>query len=356
MRTTSAVLLMLGIVTMLGRAQSPGDGKISGVVYADYFYNVARDSGFNALSNTALSGNKDLNGFKLRRLYFTYDKPLTESFSMRFRLEVDESANASNGKIGTFVKDAYLKWKGIFSGSDMIFGIQPSPAYEVSEDIWGYRSIEKTIMDLRGVVGSRDQGIALQGNVLQDGMVRYKAMYANGSGNNPETNKYKRYYGRVEVVPMKDLVVTVYADLNAKNPISTPAGSLGNNTMTYAGFVGYKQKDKFTVGLEGYMQSTDNGYVQAGSYSSRSGLGISAFGTLTLDPTMTLLGRVDSYDPNTDGNAKGDSRLFGIAGLDWHPEGSVSIIPNILVETYDSVAGVAVDPSITARVTVTYKF
>ena len=34
---------------------------------------------------------------------------------------------------------------------------------------------------------------------------------------NPETNKYKRYYGRVEVAPAKNLVVTVYADLNARN-------------------------------------------------------------------------------------------------------------------------------------------
>ena len=50
------------------------------------------------------------------------------------------------------VKDAWLKWKNIFSGSDLIFGISPTPAFDVSEGAWGHRYLEKTIMDLDGIV------------------------------------------------------------------------------------------------------------------------------------------------------------------------------------------------------------
>jgi len=356
MRIITVILVVLFSVPMLAVAQSSHDGKISGVVYADYFYNVARDTNFAALSNTALGGGKDLNGFKLRRVYFTYDKPLTESFSMRFRLEVDESANASNGKIGNFVKDAYLKWKGIFSGSDLVFGLQPTPAYELSENVWGYRSLEKTVMDLRGIVSSRDQGVALQGNLMSDGKLKYKVMYGNGSGNNPETNKYKRYYGRVEALMIENTTISLYADLNARSPLTTATGSLSNNTLTYAGFVGYKVKDAFTVGAEAYVQSTQNGFLQGTTYSDRSGLGLSFFGTVVMNPTMSVIGRVDTFDPNTDGASKSDARLFALAGFDWHPEGNVSVIPNIMLETYDAVAGVSIDPSLTARITFTYSY
>ena len=31
------------------------------------------------------------------------------------------------------VKDAYLQWNNIFSGSNLIFGLSPTPAFDVSE-------------------------------------------------------------------------------------------------------------------------------------------------------------------------------------------------------------------------------
>ena len=356
MRTLRTVPVVLLILVSEGLAQSPTDGKISGQVFADYFYNVARDTGFSALSNTALNGAKDLHGFKLRRFYLTYDKSISEVFAMRFRLEADEASNTSNGKIGTFVKDAYLEWKEIFSGSDMVIGIQPTPAFEVSEAVWGYRSIEKTAMDLWGIVSSRDQGVSLNGKIMDDGMLNYKVMIGNGSSNSPETNKYKKYYARVESTPFKKLVVTAYADLAARGTISTPAGPIANNSLTVAGFVGFRETDVFSIGLEGFMQSMENGFVQAGSYSARSALSISAFGSFTIHPKMKLLARIDSFDPNSNSAATGDSRIFAVAGIDWQPDGKVSIIPNILIESYDNRAGVAVDPSVTARVTVAYSF
>ncbi len=128
--------------------------KISGLAYGDYFYNAAVSD----------STKANLNGFQFRRIYITADFAVSETFDSRFRLETDQSINSNTpgGKLGVMVKDAWLKWKNVFSGSDLIFGISPTPAFDISEAAWGYRSLEKTIMDLRGVVPSRDFGVDLK--------------------------------------------------------------------------------------------------------------------------------------------------------------------------------------------------
>jgi len=137
--------------------------KISGLVYSDYFYNV---------NNSDLT-KKDINGLQFRRIYFTTDFAAEENIDVRFRLESDQSTNSNTagGKLGVMVKDAYLKWKGIFSGSDLIIGISPTTAYEVSEAAWGYRNLEKTILDFDGIISSRDFGIDLKGKLTENGTV-----------------------------------------------------------------------------------------------------------------------------------------------------------------------------------------
>ena len=191
------IVSIIILFSSIGFAQDDNWGKISGQFFVDYFYNVARDGNFTNFDDTAVEGVKDLNGFLLRRASLNYDKNISEKFSARFRLEADSKSNSSNNKIGVFVKDASLKWKNIFEGSDLIFGIQPTPSFDVSEKYWGYRSLEKTIQDLRGFVSSRDLGIALRGNISESNKINYTVMFGNNSGNSAETDKYKRYYAAV---------------------------------------------------------------------------------------------------------------------------------------------------------------
>ncbi len=174
------VLFITGILisfSIVNYGQETKWGKISGQVFADYFYNISRDTSFENFSNTAVEGAKDLNGFVLRRAAINYDMDISEKFSARFRLEADSKSNTSNSRIGVFVKDAFLKWKNIFDGSDLIIGIQPTVSFEVAEKYWGYRSLEKTIQDLRGFVASRDFGIALRGKLTENGKMGSADLY-----------------------------------------------------------------------------------------------------------------------------------------------------------------------------------
>lgn len=235
---TSAFISTLFFFT-LGFSQ----GKFSGYIFGDYYYNLARDAA--ALSNVASpAGGTAHQAFQIRRIYFTYDNEISQTFSSRLRLEADQSANAANGAIGVMVKDAYIRWKSIFSGSDFYFGIQPTPAYEISEAVWGYRSLEKTIMDLRGIVSSRDMGVSLRGSILEKGMLSYWILFGNNAGNKPEIDKYKRLYVNVQTKPTEELVATVYVDYGGRAKKNNPytLTTVSNDMTTYAFFVGYMKK------------------------------------------------------------------------------------------------------------------
>jgi len=370
---------MLAVSTLfilLGLSVAVGQSKFGGYMFSDYYYNVARDANFTGLSNSALSSNSPggtaLQAFQMRRVYFTYDNDISEQFTTRFRLEVDQAANASNGKIGSFVKDAYIKWKNIFSGSDLIFGIQPPPAYEVSEAAWGYRSLEKTIMDLRGIVSSRDQGISLHGKITNDGMINYWVMLANNSANSPETDKYKRYYAHVQLKPTTNLQATLYVDYKDAADVlnSYTKNTVSNAALTTAVFLGYSEPFSYNIGIEGFLQSTSNALkdTSAKTYNDKSAIGISVFGSFNIIPELAVVARYDNFNPSSDNNSKDPvhygtgtagnlARNYIIAGLSWKVDKNVSIIPNVLYETYEAPkGGTTPDASVTARLTLYYIF
>jgi hypothetical protein len=370
-------VLGLLFAALLGVTVAPAQGKFSGYMFGDYFYNVARDSSFQngGQKNAAVGGKKDLQGFQIRRIYFTYDNDISETFATRFRLEADATAGSkevdANGKVTVFVKDAYLKWKNIFKGSDLTFGFQPTSAYEISEKAWGYRSLDKTIMDLRGIVSSRELGVSLMGKLIESGMVNYWVTFSNNTGTatpngtDPSTDKFKRYSANVQFKATDQLQFTAYASLLARPQINdpksatAPPATLSNNNTTYALFAGYTQKDQFNVGIEGFVSSTANQIPNADTTgrAANNTLGISVFGSVNITPEFVAIARYDYFDPTTDGRYAGDARNYVIVGLSYKPDKNVQIIPNVQYETYQSVTnGRKIDPSVTARLTFYYTF
>lgn len=303
--------------------------KFSGLMYLDYFYNV---------ENTKTSA-EDLNGFQLRRIYTTVDYAVSNKLSTRFRLETDQSSGSltSGGKFGVMVKDAYVKYKGIFKGSDIYAGISPTPAFSVSEKAWGYRSLEKTTMDLFKVVSSRDFGIDLKGKLNESGDLSYWVKIGNNSGNSPEVDKYKRFYGMLHFEPNDNFQISVYGDYSAKpqKVDSFNGESKSNNQFVGALFLNYFQKQSFSIGVETFIQNVQNDYQKSPTeeLASRNGLGLSAFAWVKLSDDFKFIARYDKYDSNTD--AENDAKSFFIAGLDYKFEDNFSIIPNFELFDYE---------------------
>ncbi len=353
MKKFYSISLILILFSTLSFAQSVSDKtKLSGLMFGDYFYNLKNTDG----------NQENLNGFQYRRIYFTVDFAVSDNFDARFRTETDQSAssNTAGGKLGVMVKDAYLKWKGVFSGSDMVFGISPTPAFEVSEGAWGYRSLEKTIMDLNGIVGSRDFGVDLKGKITENGSVNYWIKIANNSGNASETDKYKRYYTLLQFKPAEGFIATIYGDYAAKAEKKDNFDNLlkSNNAYVAALFLNYQHKSNFALGFEAFTRSIQNNYASAGSaLKNQSSSGLSFWAWINVAENLKLVARYDSYDPNTDLDT--DKTTMLLAGLDFKVAKNVNIIPNFELFTPQTVTnsnGSNASSNLQTRLTLAFTF
>jgi len=345
-------------------AQEDSRGKISGYMFGDYFYNILRDSSIDQISNKAQFGEKDLNGFDFRRIYFTYDYKISDQFSTRFRLESQTIVGVENAIFTAFIKDAYLNWKDIFKGSNFIFGIQPPPTFTVSEDFWNYRSLDRTIMDLRRIASSRDFGVSLKGKITSSGSVKYWLMYGNGSAFEAEGDKFKRAYAHIDLQPGKTFRLTLYGDyrFKPKKEFTQVQQSFNNDALTSSLFFGFQNSNNFRIGLESFWQVNYNDLIRSPEMDvyeimRRNVIGISLFSWLKFTESLVAIGRYDFYDPNFSEDYKGDSRNYFILGLSFILHEKITITPNVQLETYEKpVEGVEIDPSLTGRITFYYEF
>ena len=80
----TAALMLILVTTGSGLAEfKPGTGSISGYMVGEYYY-VAEQH------DCEIEGR---HGFWFRRIYFTYNNSLADSFNMRLRLEMNSSSD-----------------------------------------------------------------------------------------------------------------------------------------------------------------------------------------------------------------------------------------------------------------------
>jgi len=318
-RTTPWLLFALFILTVTNSAFAQENGKISGYMFGDYYY-------------VASNHNEDLqdaNGFWFRRIYLTYDQGLSEDFAIRFRIEMNSAGDfTSKTKLEPFVKDAYLKWK--HHRHSIIFGISPTPTWNVVEKVWGYRSVEKTPLDLQKFGSSRDFGLAVKGSLDSEKRVNYHFMIANGNSTSSENNAGKKLLFSLSGKINKNILVEGYADFEERPGTS--------NRYTVQGFAAY-QRDNFRMGMQFAHQ---NRQVSEGMEDLKLQIG-SVFAAAKLTKKAWGFARMDRvFDPNSEGvkiayipfdsTAKS---TFLVAGLDFRPIDNVHLIPNVEAVLYN---------------------
>lgn len=304
----AASLLMIGSALngpqAAAQAEEPVRApEISGTVFADYAYTASSPGGTN-------DGD---NGFGYRRAYLTFDYSLSERIDARLRFETKDSRTTDDGLPAPFIKDLWLRLKQFpASGHSVVFGLHPTPNFRMSEDVWGYRSLESTVQDRADVVGSRDMGISFMGPIAGNGTVRYRVMAANNSGVREETDKFKRIYGSVEFQPENGFRAAVGADYYQLESVSSTNiyAFIGAETQTSAG------------GVEIFSNALDRDF---GPEPNRSGL--SLFGTFTHADDRTFIGRLDL-------TGVGDERFsaeagYVVIGYAIGMDDRLEIIPNL---------------------------
>lgn len=358
----------LGLGIHQARAQTPVTGtdpdfprgRISGYIFGDYYYNVSGDPGhsYNASGTDTAKVNldgspyangqpkvigRDLNGVQVRRLYFQHDADLSIKYSTRVRLEADSKSLTSDGKVGLAVRNAYLQVKNVLPRTTFQFGILSTPIWEAVDEIYGYRSIEKSIADFRGLGSSSDIGVIFKGFVDDGHKVGFNAMLGNGLGNKPEDNRYKKAYLALPLQLTTDFRLEPFVDYEW--------GPNGADKTTYKVFAWYELR-RAALGAE--VVDRVNHRRTGGNTEP---FGLSFFGRLKVAETATLFGRYDRWQPNTRATNRIDSDLY-IAGIDWEPYKDVHVMPNIEAANYRARGTTTAPPhhDLQARITFFFKF
>jgi len=355
MKMRKLVLSVLIICTSIGYTQT---AEIKGKVFGDYFYNLKNNE----------QTSKEMNGFLLRRFYFTFENQLTDNIKMRFRLDAKHADFGEKEKLHPFIKNAYLEWNNILPQHKLYVGISNANIIVNSQDYWGYRSIEETITGVNKISSSADMGLALKGDLNQ--YVHHWLTVFNGTGyGSSEMDKYKKLGYSLWITPVNGMILEGYIDYEKQDPKTgtyKPAADYFHSTgyRTVKGFIGY-QNPGFTLGGEVFSRTNFQSGAADSSGNSKTDVfktGFSLFGHFSvIKSKLKAFFRYDFFDPNTDDkvyidpgiNGYKDEETLIIAGLDVTVENTFHIMPNIIITAYRNDN---INNDITARITFSYNY
>lgn len=385
------------------KAGAPNSGRIWGYAFGDYYYKSHADS-LNRGGGNQYSGiPQGRNAFAFRRIYLGYDYNISKKFSAELLLAAEDNFPAFNApssgavsgdqtlnnKLGFYIKLANIRWKNVWKGTDFVFGQVSTPSFPlISEKIWSYRAVERTIADIRRTP-SYDFGGALQG--VFDPSTKnfgYNVMIGNGTSAKPASTSYKWLYSDVYAYFFdKKLVVDIYADYLRTNWSATPTAQ--RSRQMWKGYIAYNSAATakggmnpgtgFTVGAEFFVNNLKNDItatrISDGSTvvldNKATGFSFYVHGDI-VKTKLRFFARYDAYNPlksldnntyskyvaatgnyndnsyvgtyNSNGTptamaATGDQtykQTFFTAGLDYMPAKNVHLIPNIWTNSYSS--------------------
>ncbi len=383
-------------------AQTAGDttsfkpsGNLWGYVFGDYAVKTQNDSlqrgggnvqykGTNSLNsnnttaNTNVPANVQSNAFQIRRMYLGYDYNFAKNFSASAVL-ANEQTLLPNNQNTTYLKYAFVKWSNIWKNSDLIVGQYQTASFATpngTEPLWGYRAVERTIMDMHNNDGSTDLGVSLQGRLYtcknakdaeRPTFVGYVLQVGNGASATPATVPFKKVRGNVFLSTLNQkLVIGLYGDY-----MTTQLSPYNTSNSTFKAYASYKT-EAFRIGVEFFQQTNMNSdaylvynpdlkYAPLTTASMASGVqqGVSVFGSVKIVKNkLNLFARYDMYNPDTKWNSNNVyTKAYGVsaaagnylsgattfytqnfvtAGLDWTPDRRFHLMPNIWYNSYNS--------------------
>ena len=388
--------------TPILQPNSPNSGKLWGYMFGDFYYKSHADGLNRGGSNQYTGIPQNRNTFHFRRIYLGYDYNISKKFAAELLLAAEDNFPAFNppssgsvsgdellnNKLNFYIKLANIRWRNIWKGTDFIFGQVSTPTFALlSEKIWSYRSIERTIADIRRTP-SYDLGAALQGTFdPKTKNYGYNLMIGNGTSAKPASTSFKWLYGDVYAYLFnKKVVVDFYADYLRTNWNLNPM--LDRSRQMLKGYIAFNSTatakngmnpgSGYTIGVEVFVNNLKNDLFAtkiAGGVdtinNSATGASFYFHGDI-VKSKLRFFTRVDMYNPmkkinngiynkyvgNTgnyndnsytmtfNGNgtptaatATGDEtykQTFITAGLDYMPEKNIHVMPNIWYEHYAS--------------------
>ncbi len=345
----------------------------------------------NNILGSGLSNNKGTNAFQVRRFYLAYDYNFAPKFTASATLADEQNLDAG-GNNTVYLKYAYVKWADIFPKSNLIIGQQPTPSFATTpfgtEPLWGYRSIERTIMDIHNNDASSDLGVALTGDLwrgmsgdtLKPNLIGYMVQIGNGSSAKPENDGYKNIrWTAYASLMQQNLTFGYYGDFHTTN-----IGTVNQSASTFKVYANLKIKNIFKIGGELFTQNWKNcATYKTGATTANEDINImgwSVFASGKIVKKLNYYARMDMYNPDTKYNknkiytaitsapispswsyvqagASGltpfslspgtnqaavfSTQTFYTLGFDYTPVKRLHIMPNLWITQFNSMANVS---------------
>ncbi|MGN6530925.1 MAG: hypothetical protein ACTHK0_04140 [Ginsengibacter sp.] len=323
-------------------------GKIWGYAFGDYAYKLHADS--------AQRGNvqysklpKNYNSFNFRRVYLGYDYQFTPNISSQLLLAHESTfeANTSNpdvltdGNRSVYIKAMNIRFKNVIPRATIVAGQQSTPTFStLSESVWGYRSIEKTIADMRSVSSSTDLGVGVFGKIGKNENVGYDVLIGNSNGAKIENNNFKKIYTSLYVY-FFDKKLVIQGNYEHDRTALTPVRQDITNLKAFAAY----KTSSTTIGVEAFRQLKTNNTLADSVYTDVIPKGISIFFTQQITTNkLSLFARMDFYNPddkfsnnkNYQTGYNSNKEKFATLGLDFVASKNVHIMPNLWYNQYHS--------------------
>ena len=125
----------------------PG-GKLWGLAFGDFYYKAHTDTLNRGGGNQYTGIPKNKNAFQIRRVYLGYTYDISKKFTADLVLAAeDNNVQTINGttttsgdlltdnKLAFYIKQANIRWKNLWKGTDLIVGQAQTPAFSFSRTI-----------------------------------------------------------------------------------------------------------------------------------------------------------------------------------------------------------------------------
>jgi hypothetical protein len=355
-------------------------GHFWGYMFGSYFTKTHADSlqrGNTQYSQLA----KGTNEFSIDRVYLGYDYFFNHQFSVHAVLAYEQTSDdafssvtsLSNYQRTTYLKYANMEWANMFNtGLKLSIGAITTPSFAITEEpFWGYRSVDRTIMDMKGITGSNDVGANIGGKVwkqkdeagTENACVGFNFMVGNSTGSiadepgiTGDYTTWKKYYGDIYFKAFHDkLILDLYADGHTFSWTSLPVGhDLHQYEVTERAFLGYKIPN-FNISAEYFRQLNYNmvdrvsgtDVYPGGDITDDIQAGVSIMSAVVImrdpktgAPQLSAFARYDFFNPFTEFNPNDTYQSGGILVA---AEGKQVNLVNSIIEDY-SVVGIDYQP------------
>jgi len=357
MRIINTILLIIS-VTIVGA--SAAETSLKGTAYADWMMDMSE-------------GADNYNRFGIGRAYITAFSKLSDYTSVQITADIkpelfktpetvviDDDGDSvvipaqdvSKG-YPFLLKFAYGDWKikPIENLLKLRIGLQPTMYLAFADELWMRRYIERNIMDFAGWLSTADLGASAHLSLGEKGRLGAAGLAVlNGTkySDVTEKNKNKDINLLAKFTPLPEsedfsmltFVAQYYMGTqNRSIAEGADAADFKNNIISAGGRVGYRSLFDicFDANFRTYGAGAGNEDIKSNAISGWADIYLNKLAPeAELLKTLTLFGRYDIYDPNTDVEEDGYNLLF--AGLECAPVKGVKAALNYRQTDYQNEA------------------